>query len=52
MVERLLLRFKADAALASEVQAIVKYVSYMKEVKDPAKVQAIGGWQSSKMRIG
>ena len=40
MVERLLLGFKADAALASEVQAIVNHVSYTKEVKDPAKVQA------------
>ena len=40
MVERLLLRLKADAALASEVQAIVNHVSYSKEVKDPAKVQA------------
>ena len=39
MVERLLLRFKADAALAAEVQAIVNHVSYTKEVKDPAKVQ-------------
>lgn len=39
MVERLLLRFKADAALAVEVQAIVSHVSYSKEVKDPAKVQ-------------
>ena len=40
MVERLLLRLKADAALALEVQAIVNHVSYSKEVKDPAKVQA------------
>ena len=40
MVERLLLEFKADAALASEVQAIVSHVSYTKEVKNPAKVQA------------
>ena len=40
MVERLLLRFKADAALASEVQAIVNHVSYTKEVKDPSKVLA------------
>lgn len=40
MVEHLLLRFKADAALASEVQAIVNHVSYTKEVKDPARVQA------------
>ena len=40
MVESLLLRLKADAALASEVQAIVNHVSYSKEVKDPAKVQA------------
>ncbi|KAM0805056.1 HD domain-containing protein [Usnea florida] len=39
MVERILLRFNADAALASEVQAIVNHVSYTKEVKDPAKVQ-------------
>ena len=40
MVERLLLRFNADAALAAEVQAIVNHVSYTKEVKDPAKVLA------------
>ena len=40
MVESLLLRLKADAALALEVQAIVNHVSYSKEVKDPAKVQA------------
>ena len=40
MVERLLLRLKADAALALEVQDIVNHVSYSKEVKDPAKVQA------------
>ena len=40
MVERLLLRFSADATLASEVQAIVNHVSYTKEVKDPGKVQA------------
>ena len=40
MVEHLLLRLKANAALASEVQAIVNHVSYTKEVKDPAKVQA------------
>ena len=40
MVEDLLLRLKADAALALEVQAIVNHVSYSKEVKDPAKVQA------------
>ena len=40
MVERLLLGFKADAALAAEVQAIVNHVSYTKEVKNPAKVQA------------
>ena len=40
MVERLLLRFKADAALALEVQTIVNHVSYSKEVKNPAKVQA------------
>lgn len=40
MVERLLLGFKADAAIAVEVQAIVNHVSYTKEVKDPAKVQA------------
>ena len=39
MVERLLLQFKADAALAAEVQAIVNHVSYSKESKDPARVQ-------------
>lgn len=40
MVEQLLLRLNADAALAVEVQAIVNHVSYSKEKKDPAKVQA------------
>ena len=40
MVEDLLLRLKADAALASEVQGIVSHVSYTKEKKDPARVQA------------
>ncbi len=39
MVERLLLSFKADAALASEVQAIVNHVSYSSEIRDPGKVQ-------------
>lgn len=40
MVEHLLLRLGADAALAAEVQAIVNHVSYTKEKKDPAKVAA------------
>ena len=40
MVQHLLLRLKADAALALDVQAIVNHVSYSKEVKNPAKVQA------------
>ena len=39
MAERLLLGFKADAALALEVQAIVNHVSYSSEIKDPDKVQ-------------
>lgn len=39
MVERLLLGFNADAALALEVQAIVNHVSYSSEIRDPAKVQ-------------
>ncbi len=39
MVECLLLRLKADKALALEVQAIVNHVSYSSEIKDPAKVQ-------------
>ena len=40
MVEHLLLRLNADAALALEVQAIVNHVSYSQEVRNPAKVQA------------
>ena len=39
MVERLLLSFNADSALAVEVQAIVNHVSYSSEIRDPAKVQ-------------
>lgn len=39
MVERLLLSLEADAALASEVQAIVNHVSYSNEIRDPGKVQ-------------
>lgn len=40
MVSNLLLGLNADASLAAEVQAIVNHVSYTKEKKDPAKVQA------------
>jgi uncharacterized protein len=39
MVQKVLLQYGADAALAKDVQTIVNHVSYSHEIKDLAKVQ-------------